>query len=132
MKGMKFIINQPKANQGIINAIKATETPYIAKKLFGNDDEETAEIVNVAADADEEPYIPLTLEAVLSPTKAKGGKPEVNSWNSGGEEPYIPLTLATVFNNQDKAKAVRTVVHTMEKGEEAYVPPCLFNTKEAR
>jgi hypothetical protein len=102
MERMKFIVNQPKPDQGILNTIGGEE-PYIPRTIFGEQEEGT-EITNVAADG-EQPYVPPTLQSVIknSSSKNKGAdKPEVNSSESG-EEPYVPPTLQSVINNKKEA-----------------------------
>ena len=100
MERMKFIVNQPKPDQGILNAV-GEEPPYIPRTIFGEQEEET-EITNVAADG-EQPYVPPTLQSVIknSSSKNKGAdRPQVNSSGSG-EEPYQAPTLQSVINQKE-------------------------------
>ncbi|MHB1381958.1 MAG: hypothetical protein ACYCXJ_07020 [Thermoleophilia bacterium] len=97
----RFIVNQPKAGQGIINAGGAMpggeEPPYIPTTIsFGKG---TAARVNAASMGSEEPYV----APVINFAKAKDGKPSKTNVAAPAkatneEEPYV--STAKLFDKK--------------------------------
>lgn len=94
MATKRFIINQPKANQGIIHEAGGTpggEEPYLPPTLqIGKEpggDPNYNEDAPFRANTGEEPYIPKTLSF------GKGTAAKVNEATSN-EEPYLPPIMS--------------------------------------
>lgn len=98
----RFIVNQPKAGQGIINAkgaIPGAEEPYLPPTLaIGKEPGEgtTAPFQANAGNGEEQPYIPTTISF------GKGSAAKVNAAGMGSEEPYVAPVIS--FKKPDTGK----------------------------
>lgn len=131
----RFIVNQPKAGQGIINAggaMPGGEEPYLPPTLAtGKEPEEgTAPHQNQpfqanAGNGEEPPYIPTTISF------GKGTAARVNAASMGSEEPYVAPAIS--FKKPGTGKPSKTNEAPPAKAtneEEPYVSTAkLFDKK---